>query len=295
MEREINEFITYLHEEKNATSNTEVSYRRDLYKLQEFLQSQGIQKVEDISITILNSYVLNLEKSGFAMATVSRNVASIKSFMQYLMMRKKVDVMILDRIKAPKVEKKMPDILSVEEMTRLLMQPDINTCKGVRDRAMLELLYATGIRVSELIHLKLSDVNLKLGFITCSDSSKARSIPLGKEAAEALKNYIERSRDNMCANTPDSELLFFNCSGKPMSRQGFWKLIKGYAKKADIESDITPHTIRHSFAAHLVGNGADLKIVQEMLGHADIATTQVYVNMNQSKVRDVYYRTHPRS
>lgn len=294
MEREINEFITYMHEEKNATSNTEVSYRRDLYKLQGFLQIQGIQKVEDISITMLNSYVLNLEKKGFAMATVSRNVASIKSFMQYLMMTKKVEVMILDRIKAPKVEKKMPDILSVEEMTRLLMQPDLHTSKGVRDRAMLELLYATGIRVSELIHLKLADVNLKLGFVTCSDSAKVRSIPVGKEAAEALRNYIERSRDKMCADTSDSELLFFNCSGKLMSRQGFWKLIKGYAKKADIESDITPHTIRHSFAAHLVGNGADLKIVQEMLGHADIATTQVYVNMNQSKVRDVYYRTHPR-
>lgn len=294
MEREINEFITYLHEEKKATSNTEVSYRRDLHKLQEFLQNQGIWKVEDISITILNSHVLNLEKKGFAMATISRNVASIKSFMQYLMMRKKIDMISLERIKAPKVEKKVPDILSVDEMARLLIQPNLQTDKGVRDRAMLEILYATGIRVSELINLKLLDVNLKIGFVTCSDSTKVRNIPIGKKAAQALSNYIDQSRNKMCANTPNSKLLFFNCSGKPMSRQGFWKLIKGYAKKADIESDITPHTIRHSFAAHLIGNGADLKVVQEMLGHADIATTQVYVNMNQSKVRDVYYQTHPR-
>ena len=172
-------------------------------------------------------------------------------------------------------------------------QPKGNTPKEIRDKAMLELLYATGIRVSELISLNVSDVNMQMGYIICHDASKERVIPFGHEAKNALNKYFEESRDTMLEDK-GSDILFVNCSGEPMSRQGFWKLIKYYAKKAGIEADITPHTLRHSFAAHLVENGADLRSVQEMLGHSDISTTQIYATMNHSRIRDVYSKAHPR-
>ena len=185
------------------------------------------------------------------------------------------------------------EILSTDEVVRLLEQPSGDTPKEIRDKAMLELLYATGIRVTELITLKLSDVNLQMGYIVCKDSGKERVIPFGNEAKSALIRYLEGTRASMISDA-DSEYLFANCSGQPMSRQGFWKLIKYYAKKAGIVADITPHTLRHSFAAHLVENGADLRSVQEMLGHSDISTTQIYVNMNRNRLREVYAKAHPR-
>lgn len=293
MEREIDEFITFLHVVKKTTLNTELSYRRDLLKLQKYLQMQGIQSTKDITTTVLNSYILDLEKHGFAVATISRNIASIKAFMQYLIRKGKGSESVLQVLKSPKVEKKAPEILTKEEMFCLLEQPDLKTNKGIRDRAMLELLYATGVRVTELVSLKVSDVNLKLDYITCRDIERERSIPLGREACLALERYLKAVRPAMCKGN-NKDLLFFNCSGSAMSRQGFWKLVKHYAKRAGIMSDITPHTIRHSFAAHLVENGAELKVVQEMLGHADISATQIYVSMNQKHMRDVYLRTHPR-
>ena len=178
-------------------------------------------------------------------------------------------------------------------MDLLLSQPKENTAKGVRDRAMLELLYATGIRVSELIHLTLRDVNLKLGYLTCSQSERERVIPFGATAKTAVEAYMAWARAELLGEN-SSEWLFVNCSGKSMSRQGFWKILKGYAVSAGIQQDITPHTLRHSFAAHLVQNGADLKSVQEMMGHSDISTTQIYMNMNVNKIRDVYMKAHPR-
>ena len=181
----------------------------------------------------------------------------------------------------------------MEETSRLLEQPNGNTPKELRDRAMLELLYATGIRVSELISLKLSDMNLNLEYITCKDAHKERIIPFGEVAKEALQRYLEEGRPYLVSEE-GSEYLFTNCSGKEMSRQGFWKLIKAYGKKAGIETEITPHMLRHSFAAHLVSNGADLKAVQEMLGHADISTTLIYAQMKQSRIREVYAKAHPR-
>ena len=183
--------------------------------------------------------------------------------------------------------------MTVDEVDLLLSQPKENTAKGVRDRAMLELLYATGIRVSELIHLTLRDVNLKLGYITCSQSERERVIPFGTVAKRAIETYIVWARAELLGEN-DSEFLFVNCSGKSMSRQGFWKILKSYAVSAGIQQDITPHTLRHSFAAHLVQNGADLKSVQEMMGHSDISTTQIYMNMNVNKIRDVYMKAHPR-
>ena len=200
---------------------------------------------------------------------------------------------ISEDLKAPKIEKKMPEILTTDEVNRLLDQPKGNTPKDIRDRAMLELLYATGIRVSELIGLKVSDVNLQIGYIICRDARKERVVPFGAPAKRALSDYIRSARDLMLADQT-SDVLFTNCSGQPMSRQGFWKLVKYYARKAGITADITPHTLRHSFAAHLVENGADLRSVQEMLGHSDISTTQIYANMSQNKLREVYAKNFPR-
>lgn len=290
MEKEITGFINYLHNVKKMSKNTEMSYRRDLTKLGNYL---GGKEMSAVSAADLTAYIGSLESEGFKPATVSRNVASIKAFFHYLVKEGIVDEDIATALKSPKIEKKLPEILSTDEVVRLLEQPKGDSPKEVRDKAMLELLYATGIRVSELISLMETDVNMAMGYIVCRDSHKERVIPFGSEARVALGRYIGESRDAMI-DDKNCRTLFVNCSGQPMSRQGFWKLIKYYAKKAGIESDITPHTLRHSFAAHLVENGADLRAVQEMLGHSDISTTQIYVNMNHSKIREVYAKAHPR-
>lgn len=293
MEYEVNAFITYLHNEKKISENTEVSYKRDLTKLSAYLDGQGVTEVGKITFTNLNSYVLYLEKNKLSPATISRNIASIKAFYHFLYKGHLVTEDVAEGLKAPKIEKKAPEIMSMPEVVRLLEQPDTGSSKGIRDKAMLELLYATGIRVSELISLKLADVNMQMGFILCRDAAKERVIPFGNKARSALLQYLESSR-SILIEDEESDILFVNCSGQPMSRQGFWKLIKHYAKKAGITADITPHTLRHSFAAHLVENGADLKSVQEMLGHSDISTTQIYASMNHNHIREVYAKAHPR-
>lgn len=246
-----------------------------------------------VSSQDLGDYVKYLEDNKFAAATVSRNIASLKAFYHYMLQVGCVAEDLSEQLKAPKIEKKVPEIMSPEEVIRLLEQPTGDTPKEIRDKAMLELLYATGIRVTELITLRISDVNMQLGFILCRDRTKERIIPFGAAARNALARYLDGTRDAMLENKA-SDVLFANCSGQPMSRQGFWKLIKYYAKKAGIKADITPHTLRHSFAAHLVENGADLRSVQEMLGHSDISTTQIYANMNHSHIREVYAKAHPR-
>ena len=293
MENEINAFMLYLHNIKKTSENTEMSYRRDLVKVMNYMQEQGIEDVRKITATNLNSYILYLEKNKFSAATISRNIASLKAFYHYMCKEGLVAEDVAETLHAPKIEKKMPEILSTDEVVRLLEQPSGDTAKEIRDKAMLELLYATGIRVTELITLKLSDVNLQMGYIVCRDNGKERVIPFGNEAKSALIRYLEGTRSAMIKDA-ESEYLFANCSGQPMSRQGFWKLIKYYAKKVGIVADITPHTLRHSFAAHLVENGADLRSVQEMLGHSDISTTQIYVNMNRNRLREVYAKAHPR-
>lgn len=293
MEKEIQGFITYLHNVKKTSANTEMSYKRDLNKLAQYFEKQGITEIRKVSGTHLQSYILYLEKNGFAAATVSRNIASIKALFHFLFKEGMVAEDVSENLKSPKIEKKMPEILTTDEVNRLLDQPGNHSPKEIRDRAMLELLYATGIRVSELINLKVSDVNLQVGYIICKDAHKERVIPFGAPAKRALTEYIKTTRDVLLEDKT-SDVLFCNCSGQPMSRQGFWKLIKHYAKKAGITSDITPHTLRHSFAAHLVENGADLRSVQEMLGHSDISTTQIYANMTQNKIREVYAKNFPR-
>mgnify|MGYP005798754461 FL=1 len=273
MKCEIQEFISYLHNTKGTSHNTEVSYERDLRKLEQFLEEQGISETGQVTPTILNAYLMELERKNFAPSSISRNVASIRAFFHYYCQKNGLRENPADVLKAPKIEKKMPGILTVDEVDLLLSQPKLNTAKGLRDRAMLELLYATGIRVSELISLKVSDLNLRLGYLTCTGGEKERAIPFGTTAKKAVEEYLVEAREKLLAGK-ESELLFLNCSGKSMSRQGFWKVLKSYAASAGIQQDITPHTLRHSFAAHLVQNGADLKSVQEMMGHSDISTTQ---------------------
>ncbi|MBS6180934.1 MAG: site-specific tyrosine recombinase XerD [Erysipelotrichaceae bacterium] len=295
MEIEIQNFISYLHNTKKTSGNTEVSYERDLKKMmQYFVGEQNIREVARITETSLNSYMLYLERKHFAASTVSRSVASMRAFFQYLYKEHVITTDPAEHLKPPKVEKKMPEILSIEEVDLLLRQPSSENPKGIRDKAMLEILYATGIRVSELISLELSDINLFVGYITCRDGEKERIIPFGNAAKRALQAYLNGVRESFIRDASCKE-VFTNCSGKPMSRQGFWKVLKAYAKSAGIEKDITPHTLRHSFAAHLVQNGADLKSVQEMMGHSDISTTQMYMNINVHKIRDVYAKAHPRN
>lgn len=291
---EIEAFILYLHNIKKTSNNTEVSYKRDLGKFCRFLSLRGINEAAAIQKEDLQEYIRFLEEQDFAASTVSRSVASLKAFYHYLYKEGRIEKDISEVLRAPKIEKKTPEILSMGEVVRLLEQPQGDSPKEIRDKAMLELLYATGIRVTELITLRLSDVNLSVGFILCREASKERMIPFGEQAKEALLRYLDKARNSMLADA-GSDILFVNCSGQPMSRQGFWKLIKSYARKAGIAEDITPHTLRHSFAAHLVENGADLRSVQEMLGHSDISTTQIYAHLNHNHIREVYAKAHPRT
>ena len=275
------------------SDNTAVSYERDLKKLWSYLEEQGITQVTEITATSLNSYILFLEREGKKPSTISRSIASMKAFFTYLKRQGIQKEDLAEDLHAPKIEKKVPEILSPEEVERLLDQARGSTPKELRDCAMLELLYATGIRVSELIHLQMEDINLQMEYIKCRDAHKERIVPFGNVAREAVFRYLDQGRMEL-VKEKENPWLFTNCSGQPMSRQGFWKLIKGYGKKAGIRHEITPHTLRHSFAAHLVHNGADLHAVQEMLGHSDISTTQIYARMNQSRIREVYAKAHPR-
>lgn len=293
MDKAIDAFISYLHNIKRTSDNTEMSYRRDLNKLKKFMETQGIADVVQISTQDLQDFVCDLEAKQFKAATISRNIASIKAFYHFLYKEQMVGGDIAASLHAPKIEKKLPEIMTMDEAVSLLEQPSGDTPKELRDRAMLELLYATGIRVTELITLKTAEVNMQMGFIICRDGSKERMIPFGSKAKTAMLRYLEMGRTALLHDL-DTDVLFVNCSGQPMSRQGFWKLIKYYAKQAGIQAEITPHTLRHSFAAHLVENGADLRSVQEMLGHSDISTTQVYAALNSNHLREVYAKAHPR-
>ena len=294
MTEDIKDFVVYLREVKRTSANTEVSYQRDLLQMASYLREKGITDVSKVTRTSLNSYILHLEKEGKATTTISRVLASMKAFFHYELSCGRIRRDPAELIKAPRVEKKLPTILTVEEVNCLLAQPGGEAPKEIRDKAMLELLYATGIRVSELIHLKLEDVNLNVGFITCRDVVKERTVPFGKVARQSLMDYMERARKVLLKGN-ESEWLFTNCSGKPMSRQGFWKIIKYYGEKAGIQADITPHTLRHSFAAHLLKSGADVHAVQAMLGHSDMATTQAYMAYSRAgEMRDAGAGAYPR-
>ena len=252
MERVVEDFILYLHETKNTSKNTEVSYERDLKKLIRYLQEQDLTSFSEVTCTDLQGYLNKIKSENLAASTISRNIASIRALYHYLLKKGIVAEDPTEALHTPKIEKKLPEILSVEEVDRLLKQPDIRTPKGIRDNAMMELLYATGMRVSELIHLRTTDINLQMGYVVCHDSDKERIIPIGNASRNAILQYMEHSRGFFTKDTNESA-LFTNCSGKSMSRQGFWKVLKGYAADAGIHRDITPHTLRHSFAAERGG------------------------------------------
>lgn len=286
MQEEIKSFIKYLRDVKKTSKNTEVSYQRDLLQMAFYLEENGIPELEMVTKASLNSYILYLEKEGKATTTISRNLASIKAFFHYEYKEGRILRDPAELLKAPKILKKAPIILTVEEVNSLLRQACGSTPKEVRDKAMLELLYATGIRVTELISLRVQDVNLQIGFITCRDGHKERMIPFGKVARQTLRDYMDNARRILLKGS-ETDWLFTNCNGRLMSRQGFWKIIKFYGEKAGIQADITPHTLRHSFAAHLIRSGADIHAVQTMLGHSDMATTQMYVNYSQINNKSV--------
>ena len=283
----------YLETEKNASPNTLSSYLRDVRQYLGWLEEGGLTPAQ-ATRGDLEVYTHGLTARGKSAATVTRCQASLKSFYGWLMTQGLVSENPVRGLTQTKVERKLPHILTSKEVELFLEQPDPSDAKGCRDKAMLELLYATGIRVSELIGLDLENLNLSAGFVRCASRGKERIIPLYQTAIKALRHYVDRVRPQMVEH-PDEKALFVNMNGERMSRQGFWKIIKHYQEKAGIQQEITPHTLRHSFAAHLLENGADLHSIQEMLGHADISSTQIYTQLVNQKLKDVYIKAHPRA
>lgn len=290
MNKSIAQFIDYLEDEKRLKKNTLSSYRRDINMYNDYIVLNNIDYL-NITREKLCGYLDFLKSEGRAPTTVSRNIASLKAFYGYLY---DCELIVSDptkEIKYEKTKRKVPSVLTGKEIDRLLSQPDSNSFKGCRDKAMLEVLYATGIRVSELTGLRTNNIDLEMGYINCVSDNKKRVIPLHEDAVEALKFYLVNYRREL----KHSKYIFINFEGNPISRQGFWKIIKEYAKKAKINKEITPNTLRHSFAAHLIQNGADLKSIQEMLGHSDISTTQIYNSFANSRLKQIYKNAHPKA
>ncbi len=289
----VESFLNFLQNDKKLSENTLQSYNRDIKLYYSYLDKNGIS-VDKTTEADLNTYLESLKENGKAVSTISRNLASLRSFYQYLHRTRVVSEDPTLSLESPKIERKLPKILSSDQVELLLEQPKCVDLKGYRDKAMLELVYATGIRVTELISLNVSDINLESGYIKCAGKSKERVIPIGSLAVNALKDYMEKSRGIMLKDEND-QALFVNVNGHRLTRQGFWKIIKQYKTQANIDVDITPHTLRHSFAVHLLENGAELRAIQEMLGHSDISSTQVYAQIGQNRIKDVYMKSHPRA
>ncbi|AFS78414.1 tyrosine recombinase XerD [Gottschalkia acidurici 9a] len=288
-------FKEYIERERNFSSNTIESYIRDLKQFSEYLEKHRENTIVQVNKTLIITYLMHLQKEGKSTSTISRNIASIRSLYQFLLNEGKIQKDPTINLQTPKQEKKIPSILTVEEVDLFLGQPYENTAKGMRDKAMLELLYATGIRVSELISLDIEDINLNMNYIYCSkDTPNERAIPIGRVASDIIIDYISNYRIELIKDESERS-LFVNYHGKRLTRQGFWKIVKDYTKEAKIDKKITPHTLRHSFAVHLLQNGADLKSVQDMLGHLDISTTQRYTLVYNKKINDVYKSSHPRA
>ena len=290
---EIALYEEYLVGEKHASQNTVASYLRDVTQFADYLAARGSGLLEATAETV-QSYMDWMLSRGKSASSVTRFLASVKSFYNFQLFSGKLKANPAKGVAAAKVSRKYPEILTSKEVDLFLEQPQCVDAKGFRDHAMLELLYATGIRVSELISLNLDDLNLSASFIRCRSKGKERIIPLYHGAVKALQDYVKNIRPQLIADGGE-EALFVNMNGERMSRQGFWKIIKSYQEKAGIEKDITPHTLRHSFAVHLLENGADLRSIQEMLGHADISSTQIYTHVIKRQLKDVYQKAHPRA
>ncbi len=290
----IGEYTDFMKNTCHKSVNTIESYKRDVSQYLTYLCDLGITNIKNTTQTNVLSYIMHLKKMGRAASTVSRVLASIRSYYLYLLRNGQVDTDPTLALASPHIEKKSPQVLTSAEVSLLLEQPKLSDNKGIRDKAMLELLYATGIRVSELIGLNSSDVNLTMGYIRCVNNKGERLIPVGNKAIDSVKLYLEKARNSMIKS--DTEIaLFVNRMGVRISRQGFWKIIKQYQVSSGIECEITPHLLRHSFAAHLIQNGADLESLKSMMGHSDISSTQVYTCFLDDNIKRVYEKTHPRA
>ena len=293
MEKQFKLFLEFLQNDKKASENTLQSYRRDIVFYNKYVEANKINFAK-VSVEDIKKYLEHLQEIGKKPSTISRNLASIRAFYQFLVKNKKVKRDPTDGIQSPKIEKKAPSVLTSKEIELLLDQPKDVDLKGTRDKAMLEFAYATGMRVTEIISLNIEDVKLEDGYVVCHSGSKQRSIPLGNISLKALKEYVEEARPILIKDE-NEEALFVNINGQRLTRQGFWKIVKYYKEQAHITKDITPHVLRHSFATHLLQNGADLKAIQTMLGHSDISSTQVYMQFQDAGLKDIYKKAHPRA
>lgn len=288
----IREYKNFLISDKGVSKSTLDSYIRDITRFAKYIESQKTDMIS-VSRNHVLSYILSMQDEGKANASVMRVVASLKSLYVFLLSNGSVKTNPVADITPPKKENKMPKFLELAEIDALLSVPDCANPKGLRDKALLEIMYATGLKVTEIINMSLSDIDTDLGYIRCSKGSNIRIVPLGSHAVNAARSYLKIARPAMAAD--DEKAFFVNCSGQAMSRQGLWKLIKQHAQKAGIVKPITPHTLRHSFAMHLLQNGADLLSIQEMLGHKDASSTQMYARMFHGRLREVYNKSHPRA
>ena len=282
----IDDFIDSL-KTRQASTNTIASYERDIVQFSNYFEKKG-KKIFDLTTDDMQEYIDYLVSQGKSNSTISRCTASIKSLYRYLVSKNLADENIADSISTPKVSRKEPMILTSKEIEMLLEQPDLSELKGQRDKAMLEVLYSTGIRVTELVSLNVDDVNLQGGYIRVKKKNTERHIPLGNLSIKCLKDYINKVRP-LLIRTEDEKTLFINTNGQKMTRQGYWKILKQYKEQAKIDKDITPHSIRHSFAVHMLQNGAELKTVQELLGHTDVASTMMYSQMANMEEKDDYF------
>ena len=293
MEKQIKLFLDLLENDKKLSSNTVQSYKRDILQYQEYVEENRINYLK-VDSNDINEYFKSLKSLNKKTSTISRNLATIRSFYTYLVRTKKVKKDPTVGVQSPKVEKKTPSILTAKEVELLLEQPKDVDLKGIRDKAMLEFAYATGMRVTEIISLNISDVNIKESLVVCNTGFKKRNIPLGSISMKALAEYIEKARPILIKDE-NTEALFVNVNGKRLTRQGFWKIVKFYKEQAHISKEITPHVLRHSFSTHLLQNGAEIKAVQSMLGHSDISSTQVYMQFQKENLKDIYNKAHPRA
>ena len=293
MEKQLKQFFKFLETDKKVSSNTLQSYKRDLKQFSEYLTENDI-KYNKVTEKEIKEYLNYLTKQNKKPSTISRTIASVRAFYQYEVKNKKNIEDPTENIQSPKIEKRKPCVLTSREIELLLGQPKDVDLKGTRDKAMLEFAYASGMRVTEIISLNMEDLNIPEGIVVCRSASRTRMIPLGKLCLDALKEYIDEAR-SVLVKSDKEKAVFVNLNGKRLTRQGFWKIIKYYQEQANITKDITPHTLRHSFATHLLQNGADLKSIQMMLGHSDISSTQVYMQFQNGGINDVYKKAHPRA
>lgn len=290
----VNEFLDYLTVERGLSDNTRDAYGRDLRKFIEYLTRRKVNSIDRVSRSHITDYLMSEKKKGISSSSLSRNLVSIRMFFRFLFVNNYIEADITNVLDSPRLWKILPEVMSVAEVERILKMPDTRTKYGLRDKALIELMYAAGLRVSEAAGLKTDNINMDIGFLRCvGKGGKERIVPLGRAAITALKIYLKKARAGFMKDLLDSH-LFLTRRGRPFTRQGIWKMIKGYARASGIKKSITPHTLRHSFATHLLSNGADLRVVQELLGHADITTTQIYTHVDKNRLKSIHRKFHPR-